>query len=233
MKISQNKTGSSLVVSVEGHVDTVTAPELQRSVDLTGVSDLVLDLSRVDYVSSAGLRVFITFQKTMNAAGTMSIRNPSPDVLKVFEMTGFSNIFTITGTGASAEASAEAAPANRRTFPSMRHAVDLVRKFVEEDTSNPEIMVAIDEIVSNIVKYANVKMFTVEKNLVDGTLELVFSDGGPAFNPLSLTRAEGDVSRAEDASTFGLGIQMVRQSMDVFQYVRKDNKNVLTIAKKI
>ena len=98
MTITTNLNGTVLEIAPEGRLDTMTAPELEaelrRSMD--GAESLIMDFSRLDYISSAGLRVLLVAQKTMNKAGAeMTIANVIPPVKEVFEITGFTNIFTL------------------------------------------------------------------------------------------------------------------------------------------
>lgn len=97
MTINKNINGSTLSLSVEGRLDTTTAPQLEAELNasLTGVTRLELDFAGLEYVSSAGLRVILSAQKTMNKQGSMVIRNVSETVMEVFEITGFSDILTI------------------------------------------------------------------------------------------------------------------------------------------
>ncbi len=97
MQLTQNKEGGKLTIFVSGRVDTTTAPELESFIDenVQGVTELVLDLKDMPYTSSAGLRVILKAQKTMNAQGEMKVINVQSDVMEIFEMTGFSDILTI------------------------------------------------------------------------------------------------------------------------------------------
>ncbi|MCI7530179.1 MAG: STAS domain-containing protein, partial [Christensenellaceae bacterium] len=72
MKIKKELENNVLVLALEGRLDTVTAPELEREInDLSGVTDLVFDMKNLEYISSAGLRVILKAQKTMNTQGSM------------------------------------------------------------------------------------------------------------------------------------------------------------------
>ena len=96
MKIKKELENNVLVLALEGRLDTVTAPELEREVsDLKGVTDLVFDMKKLDYISSAGLRVILKAQKTMNTQGSMKLKNVGDSIMEVFEITGFSDILTI------------------------------------------------------------------------------------------------------------------------------------------
>lgn len=93
MEIKKIVEGAKLTLAPVGRVDTLTAPELEAAVVLDGVEELVFDLAEVDYVSSAGLRVLLASQKRMMGR-KMVIANSKPAVKEVFDITGFSDIFT-------------------------------------------------------------------------------------------------------------------------------------------
>ena len=96
MNIQKTLSGAALTVALEGRLDTTTAPkleELRGSVD--GVSRLVFDLAKLEYISSAGLRVLLAMQKLMNRQGAMLLWNVNEAVMEVFEVTGFSDILHI------------------------------------------------------------------------------------------------------------------------------------------
>ena len=97
MQINYIKEESKLTASIEGRIDTMTAPELEKKFCeiLDGVSELVLDMEKVEYVSSAGLRVILKVQKVMFNQGTMKLINVNETVMEVFEITGFSDILNI------------------------------------------------------------------------------------------------------------------------------------------
>ena len=97
MNIKQKKEDKKLIVSISGKVDTQTAPELMEFLKgvMPGVEELVLDFQEVEYISSAGLRVILFAQKTMNAQGSMTVINVNEDIMEVFELTGFTDILTI------------------------------------------------------------------------------------------------------------------------------------------
>lgn len=97
MEIKLIKTDAKLVVVLEGRLDTTTAPQLEAklSAEYAGLSELVFDFAKLVYISSAGLRVILAAQKTMNKQGTMVIRNVNEEIMEVFNITGFSDILTI------------------------------------------------------------------------------------------------------------------------------------------
>ena len=97
MQINYTKETSNLTVAPEGRIDTFTAPEFEKKVIeiLDGVSELVLDMAKVEYISSAGLRVILKVQKLMLRQGKMKLINVNESVMEVFEITGFSDILNI------------------------------------------------------------------------------------------------------------------------------------------
>ena len=97
MTIQKKKDGAALTISLEGRLDTLTSPELDAvlKAELPGVTDLTIDLASLEYVSSAGLRVLLSAQKVMNAQGKMTVLNPTETISEIFEVTGFSEIFTV------------------------------------------------------------------------------------------------------------------------------------------
>ena len=98
MKIEKIKNGAALTVKLEGKLDTVTAPELERALkeELPGCESLVFDFSALDYISSAGLRVLLSAQKSVTlTGGTMKVTGVNELVNEVFEVTGFSEILTV------------------------------------------------------------------------------------------------------------------------------------------
>ena len=97
MKINQNREAEKLTLAIEGRLDTTTAPELEKACDsiLDGVSELVFDMTNLEYVSSAGLRVLLKVQKVMARRGKLKLVGVNETVMEVFEITGFSDILTI------------------------------------------------------------------------------------------------------------------------------------------
>lgn len=97
MEIKKTQNGNDLIVSLEGRLDTTTAPRLEEEIRLSigDVRNLIFDFKKLDYISSAGLRVLLATQKIMNKQGSMVIRNVNETVMEVFFVTGFVDILTI------------------------------------------------------------------------------------------------------------------------------------------
>ena len=97
MTIHQEKNGNALTVALEGRLDTMTAPELEETLKeaLTGIEALTFDFEKLDYISSAGLRVLLAAQKVMNRQGAMKVTHVNEIISEIFDVTGFSDILTI------------------------------------------------------------------------------------------------------------------------------------------
>ena len=97
MDIIKTKEGSALTLALVGRLDTGSAPALESVVkeELSDVTALNIDMSRLDYISSAGLRVLLSAQKTMNKQGKMTVTGANESIKEIFDMTGFSQILTV------------------------------------------------------------------------------------------------------------------------------------------
>ena len=97
MTIEKKINGEALTLIVSGRLDTQTAPELETELDiiLAGLKELTFDMTNLEYVSSAGLRVILKAQKAMNAQGSMKLTGVNDSIMEVFDITGFLDILTI------------------------------------------------------------------------------------------------------------------------------------------
>ena len=97
MTIEIKKNAEATVIGVSGRLDTITAPDLDKTLneDIADTKNLVLDLLGLEYISSAGLRVLLGAQKKMQKVGSMKLVNVREEIMEVFEMTGFADILTI------------------------------------------------------------------------------------------------------------------------------------------
>lgn len=97
MQIKTLDEGTPYVAAIEGRLDTNTSPQLEEFANelyAKGVSDIVIDMSSCDFVSSAGLRVIVAMQKHAAVNGKLVFRGVVKDVMEVFQMTGFDKILT-------------------------------------------------------------------------------------------------------------------------------------------
>ena len=97
MTIAKKLNGTQLTIALEGRLDTTTAPELEAELkaSLDSTDRLIFDLDKLEYISSAGLRVLLSAQKIMSKKGGMKVTHVNEIVQEVFEVTGFADILTI------------------------------------------------------------------------------------------------------------------------------------------
>ncbi len=97
MTITKKQNGNALEITLEGRLDTMTSPELEAELkgSLDAADSLCLDFSKLDYISSAGLRVLLSAHKAMSGKGGMKVKNVNEVVREVFDVTGFADILTI------------------------------------------------------------------------------------------------------------------------------------------
>ncbi len=97
LNITKEQEADHLKVILEGRLDTTTSPDLEKMLKegLDDVTELVLDFEKLEYISSAGLRVLLSAQKTMNKQGEMKLVNVRDEVIEIFEVTGFLDFLTV------------------------------------------------------------------------------------------------------------------------------------------
>ena len=97
MTITKITEGNTLTVMLEGRLDTVTTPELEKELmgALDDIQELTFDFEKLSYISSAGLRVLLSSQKIMNTKGIMKVVHVNENIMDIFEATGFTDILTI------------------------------------------------------------------------------------------------------------------------------------------
>ena len=97
LNINKTIENGKAILAPEGRLDTVTAPALEQAIKeiLPELTELTLDLEKLEYISSAGLRVLLSAQKAMNSRGEMKVCHVNETVMEIFDVTGFSDILTI------------------------------------------------------------------------------------------------------------------------------------------
>ncbi len=97
LHIDKTIQNGKAVFALEGRLDTVTAPDLEKELksSFNDVTELVLDFEKLEYISSAGLRVLLSAQKVMNKQGEMKLVHVNDVISEIFEVTGFTDILTI------------------------------------------------------------------------------------------------------------------------------------------
>lgn len=97
MTIEKTTENEKVILTVSGRLDTTTAPELEAALDevLENTKELIFNLENLEYISSAGLRVILKAQKSMNTKGSMKLTGVNDSIMEVFDITGFLDILTI------------------------------------------------------------------------------------------------------------------------------------------
>ena len=97
MKTIMNRNGNELTIAVEGRLDTLSAPDLEDQLDdlLQGVERLTFDFEKLEYISSAGLRVLMTAMQILDEPERVTVRNCNTDIMEVLEFTGFVDNLTV------------------------------------------------------------------------------------------------------------------------------------------
>ena len=97
MNIKLDKQNEALVISLQGRLDTTTSPALEEQITSLdeSIKDLVIDMTELEYISSAGLRVLLAAQKKMNKIGSMKVTNVCDSIMEIFEITGFIDILVV------------------------------------------------------------------------------------------------------------------------------------------
>ena len=97
LNIKNTREEARLTVALEGRLDTTTAPDLEKNLQesIQGVEELTMDFEKLDYISSAGLRVLLSTQKIINKQGSMKLCHVNESIMEILEVTGFVNILTI------------------------------------------------------------------------------------------------------------------------------------------
>ena len=97
MNVNKIQDGKNVTFEVEGRLDTITAPDMDEQLNevIDDVENITFDFKNLEYISSAGLRILLNTHKELGKRGTMKILNANEDIMEIFELTGFDNIFTI------------------------------------------------------------------------------------------------------------------------------------------
>lgn len=238
MEIKKNKIGQKLRLEITGRLDTITAPQLEEVIknELDGIQDLVIDLKGLVYLSSAGLRILLLAQKKMNLQGSMTVCNVGDTVMEVLHITGFDEILTIIRIQEKEQTfSIEAKTDN------LDQVLDFIRRTLEKQECPIHILgqieVAAEEIFVNIARYAyetgvGDAGIRVEVEQDPLRVAITFMDHGVPYDPLQREDPDTTLS-AEERQIGGLGIYMVKKSMDDVCYDYQDGKNILTIRKNL
>ena len=230
------KNGNQVIVQVYGKLDAMTSPEIENELknEVPEVNNIIFDFTNLEYISSSGLRLLLVFLKLVDKKGKVIVRNATGEVKNVLDMSGFSNIITLDET------------INTLTVEAKMENLDKVVSFVEKSISGLDcsfkvkyqINLAVEEIFTNIANYAypedKVGEVGVKIEVTDNpiTVALTFIDDGHQYDPLS--NEDPDVNaNLDERQVGGLGIFLVKQTMDDISYEYKNGKNILTLKKEV
>jgi serine/threonine-protein kinase RsbW len=246
------------LVIPEGRLDFAAAAGFQRQLEdrLADTSPapeaLIVDCSALDYVSSAGLRVFLLAARAAQRAGIpFALCALKPPVRDVFELSGFSRIISVRADRAAALAHAAAGASTgsamkeqRVVVPSDAEQLGALTQFLRQfwaDASLPPAQalafeLALEEVFMNVVRHGSPDGTTprveVSLSLRDSGLVMTIEDDGPPFDPLTVPPP--DVTASLGARPVGgLGVFLVRQMMDAVSYQRVGSRNQLRLTKEI
>ncbi len=241
------------MVIPEGRLDFSAAAAFQQQIEaaLAGAGTaplaVIIECSALDYVSSAGLRVFLLAARASQRAGiSFALSALKPAVREVFEVSGFSRLIPVHADRATALAHAPQPPAlkERRTVVANDAAhLPALTGFLQEFWSAGELPpaealafeLALEEVFMNVVMHgAPAGSASVEVALVlaGGGLTMTVEDDGPQFNPLSVPAPDVTAS-LDQRAVGGQGVFLVRSLMDTVSYQRVGARNQLTMTKRI
>ena len=241
LTIKKIPDGTALTVALEGRLDTASSAQLDAELRdaLNGVTSLVLDLEGLEYISSAGLRVFLFAHKAMKRQGKMKLVHVNEVIDRTLEVSGFRGILTIERTLSDRpekELTLEARIDNNERFTDFVNGeLDAMGCPVK---TRMQIDTAVDEVLANVAAYAYGDGTGPVSLRVTGeddprAVVIRFTDRGVPFNPLDRQEPDTTSLSAEDRPIGGLGIFLVRKLMDDVTYEHRDGQNILEIKKRI
>ena len=246
LNINKILNGTDLTIALEGRLDTASSSRLDAEMrsSLDGVTSLVLDLEDLEYISSAGLRVFLYAYKVMKNQGKMKVTHVNDVIYGIFEVSGFIDILTIERAFSGRqeaelkgkELTLEAKIENNESFTDFINAeLDAMDCPVK---ARMQIDTAVDEVLANVANYSygdetGPVSVLITKEDDPRTVILRFADNGIPFNPLEKDVPDTISLSADDRPIGGLGIYLVRKLMDEVSYEYRDGKNILLLKKLI
>jgi serine/threonine-protein kinase RsbW len=254
LKVRIETLALTTLVIPEGRLDFGAAAGFQQKVEEalagsgTTPAAVIIDCTALDYVSSAGLRVFLLAARASQRAGIpFALCALQPAVREVFELSGFSRIITVHANRPTALAQAPQGPActeRRLAVPSDAAHLPALTLFLQEFWSAASLPpaqaqafeLALEEVFMNVVMHGSpagtAPCVEVSLMLTDAGLIMTVEDDGPEFNPLSLPPPDVTASLGE-RPIGGHGVFLVRQVMDAVSYQRVGARNRLTMTQRI
>jgi serine/threonine-protein kinase RsbW len=253
LKVQVETLALTTLVIPEGRLDfgAAAAFQLQLEQALAGAgtapATVIIDGTALDYVSSAGLRIFLLAARAAQRAGiSFALCALKPAVRDVFDLSGFSRIIAVYADRPTALAQAQgpACTERRMAVPSDAAHLPALMQFLQEFWSAAGLPraqalafeLALEEVFMNVVMHGSpagsAPRVDVSLVLADGGLTMTVEDGGPQFNPLSLPPPDVTASLGQ-RPVGGHGVFLVRQMMDTVSYQRVGARNQLTMTKHI
>ncbi len=254
MKVLCETRGPLTLVTPEGRLDFGAAATFQQRLEeviaaaATAPTSVIIDCARLDYVSSAGLRVFLLAARAAKRAGvSFALCALKPAVREVFDLSGFSRVIPVHADLATALAQAAPGPAGhqaqRTAVPSDAAHLPALTKFLQEFWSVAALPpahalafeLALEEVFMNVVMHgpaAGTAWVEVSLMLTGGDLTMTVEDDAPEFNPLALAAPDVTADLAE-RRVGGQGVFLVRRMMDTVSYERVGARNRLAMTKHV
>jgi serine/threonine-protein kinase RsbW len=245
--------GTTTLVIPEGRLDFGASPGFQRHLEarLTEASPapqaLIIDCSALDYVSSAGLRVFLLAARAAQRAGIpFALCALKPPVREVFELSGFSRIISVHAdrAGALSRTAGATMREQRTSLPAHAGQLPALTQFLRQFWADARLLaaqalafeLALEEVFMNVVRHGSPAGTTprveVSLSLRDSELAMTIEDDGPPFDPLTVPPPDVTASLG-GRPVGGLGVFLVRQMMDTVSYQRVGSRNQLRLTKEI
>ena len=253
MKVRLETLAIGTLVIAEGRLDFGAAAGFQQQVEqvlaavTTAPSVVIIDCALLNYVSSAGLRVFLLAARAAQRAGVgFSLCALTPAVREVFDVSGFSRIIELhpDRDAALGRAGSRGLAERRTSAPAIAAELPALMQFVDDFWSAAALPaaaalsfeLALEEIFINVVTHGSPPgtqpRVEVSLRLEAGSVTMTLEDDGPEFDPLSLPAP--DIEADLDARPIGnLGVYLLRRLMDSVSYERRDARNRLTLTKQI
>ncbi len=237
--------GGSFTVRLSERIDSGNAAQTEQEIlsQLAGQGDVpvILDADKLEYISSAGLRILLRLQKV---CADLCILNVRPEVYEILEMTGFTEIMRVDSRTIDPDCG-EVSDPDELTLEAATGNLEAVIGFVNERLekidcpmkAQMQMDLAVEEIFVNIAHYAyapNKGKATVRIEVSDDpvTVTITFMDRGVPYDPLQ--KADPDVTLgAAERAVGGLGIFLTKKVMDDVSYVYQDGQNILTLKKQL
>lgn len=245
MEVSIKQESTTFVFTLKGKMDTVTSPEFEKAMARAlerGASNVIVNLSELQYISSSGLKSIILAEKQLKERqGSLVFTGLHGVVRDVFKLSGFLSIYEVFDTVESAiardtsvqtlsEMKMEAVLDNLRTF--MEFVASNAREQGLDNKRVSELELAVEEAYVNICEHAykggkgDMEILCLREG--SGKFVVELRDAGEPFNLLE--HQDPDITLdLLDRKIGGLGIMFMKNLMDDVRYRREDDKNIISL----